>query len=164
MSDDPVFDVALAAVLRDEGGLVDDPADPGGLTNFGISQRSYPSVDIRALTPQTAGDIYRRDWWEKYGFGRLPAVLAIKMLDISVNVGPHHAIAFLQSALGDVGKCPVEIDGVLGPQTRVAAQAINADCVLAAYRDEAASYYRAIAASHPSEAKFLRGWLRRAAE
>ena len=54
MSDDPAFDAAVEIVLAHEGGLADDSADPCGITNFGISLRSYPelgSAGIRALTP-----------------------------------------------------------------------------------------------------------------
>jgi lysozyme family protein len=58
------FDKALALVLRHEGGLVDDPRDPGGLTNCGISQRAYPDLDIRNLKVADIALIYRTDYWD----------------------------------------------------------------------------------------------------
>ena len=57
------FHDCIAHVLAAEGGLVNDPKDPGGVTKFGISQRSYPALDIRALTLDDAKTIYQRDYW-----------------------------------------------------------------------------------------------------
>jgi lysozyme family protein len=161
MSDDPVFDAAMAVLLPNEGGYVNDPADPGGETNFGISKRSYPDEDIKGMTRDRACFLYRRDWWDKYGFGQLPAVLAVKVMDTAVNVGAIHAVAFLQSAIVECGH-PIDIDGHLGPITLAYANALDATKVLAAYRKEVASYYEAIVKRHPREAKFLHGWLKRA--
>ena len=50
------FPDCIAHVLVAEGGLVNDPQDPGGVTKFGISQRSYPALDIRELTPERQGE------------------------------------------------------------------------------------------------------------
>jgi lysozyme family protein len=58
---EPVFLEAVAHLLHDEGGYVDNPADPGGETNFGISKQSYPDVDIKNLTAEQATEIYYRD-------------------------------------------------------------------------------------------------------
>jgi len=52
------FDEIIEVVLKHEGGLVDDPDDPGGLTNLGISQRAYPNEDIRGLTVERAKELY----------------------------------------------------------------------------------------------------------
>ena len=60
------FDEIIEVVLHHEGGYVNDPKDPGGETNYGISKRAYPDVDIKNLTEDGAKDIYRRDYWEKY--------------------------------------------------------------------------------------------------
>lgn len=108
------FDRALQLVLRHEGGLVDNPKDPGGLTNFGISQRAYPKLDIRNLTQADAAEIYRRDYWEKIHGDELPAPLAIALFDTAVNVGWPRAILMLQESLG------VTVDGNIGPQTLAA--------------------------------------------
>src|SRR5690606_2973445 len=62
---------AVEVVLEHEGGYVHDPHDPGGETKFGISKRQYPDLDIANLTREQAIEIYRRDWWDKYGYGRL---------------------------------------------------------------------------------------------
>ena len=60
-----LFEAAVSSVLKHEGGFVDHPDDPGGATNFGISQRSYPELDIKALTRQDAMRIYERDYWSQ---------------------------------------------------------------------------------------------------
>ena len=59
------FDIAFDRLMGHEGGLVDHPNDPGGLTKFGISQRSYPNIDIRKLTREDSKAIYRRDFWSR---------------------------------------------------------------------------------------------------
>ncbi|HTZ78697.1 MAG TPA: glycosyl hydrolase 108 family protein [Stellaceae bacterium] len=161
---DPVFDRAVAAVLAHEGGLVDDPDDPGGLTNFGISLRAYPELGadgIRALTADAAAAIYRRDWWDRYGWGDLPAPIAAKVLDIGVNIGAGPVHRLLQRALRATGADLVE-DGVLGSATRAAAAAAEGAALLAALRSEAAAHYRLIVAARPASQRFLTGWLVRA--
>jgi lysozyme family protein len=69
------FTYAVNEVLRSEGGLVNDPADPGGLTNYGISQRAYPGVDIAKLTKEEAIAIYYRDYWLAAKCDKLPPAL-----------------------------------------------------------------------------------------
>ncbi len=109
------FETAVEFVLKYEGGLVDSPLDPGGLTNFGISQRSYPLLNIRQLTIEQAKDIYRRDFWERCNCNSLPPALGLLLFDSAVNQGPTAAIRTLQRALG------VLADGALGPVTIAAA-------------------------------------------
>ena len=61
----PAFERAVTRLLGDEGGYVDNPADPGGETKFGITKREYPQVDIAALTRAEAIAIYYCDWWQR---------------------------------------------------------------------------------------------------
>jgi lysozyme family protein len=164
MSDDPVFERAVEIVLAHEGGLVDDPADPGGITNYGISLRSYPELGaagIRGLTPEQAKEIYRRDWWLRYGWADLPPPVGAKLLDIGVNIGADAVHRALQRALRATGVSLIE-DGMLGSATRAAAAQAEPGALLAALRSEVAGHYRAIASLHPAEQRFLQGWLIRA--
>lgn len=85
------FDRAFEIVIGVEGGLVDDIHDPGGLTKFGISQRSYPQLDIRALTIEQAKAIYYEDYWLKAGCDQLEEALAILVFDCAVNQGVSRA-------------------------------------------------------------------------
>jgi lysozyme family protein len=159
---DAAFDGAVLVVLQHEGGYVNDPMDSGGETNFGISKRSYPKLDIRHLTPEAAIQIYRRDWWDRYRLGTLPDPIGAKMLDLAVNMGITHATRCLQQGLNDIGQDVLE-DGDLGPQTRRACSGADPAELLHALREAAADYYRGLAEGHPALRKFLKGWLRRAA-
>ena len=103
------FDVSIARLLDNEGGYVNDPADPGGETKFGISKRSYPNVDIANLTREGAANIYRRDFWNPIGADALPAPLQFQLLDFAVNCGVGTAIRKLQVSIG------VADDGHFGP-------------------------------------------------
>jgi len=160
---DERFLQAVEVVLAHEGGYVNDPRDPGGETKYGISKRSYPSLDIANLTREQAVEIYRRDWWDKYGYGRLASsAIAAKVFDLSVNVGPRRAHEMLQRALHAVGRRDVVVDGIIGPQTISAANAAPPDALLAAIRAEAAAYYRQLIERNPNLKKFEHGWMRRA--
>jgi len=84
--------LAFEIVIGVEGGLVDDPADPGGLTKFGISQKSYPQLDIRNLTPEQAKDIYYQDYWLAAACDHITnEALAILVFDCAVNQGVSRA-------------------------------------------------------------------------
>jgi lysozyme family protein len=157
---DPLFEQAVAEVLSWEGGFVNDPADPGGATRYGISQRQYPHLDISALTKDAAKAIYRRDWWERYGYGTLPHPrVAARVFCFAVNLGPGPAHRCLQRALRANGE-RVREDGQLGPLTRAACARVPEDALLAALRSEAAGDYRSLVQSRPPLRRFLNGWLR----
>jgi lysozyme family protein len=162
------FTRAMARLLADEGGYVDNPADPGGETKFGITKREYPNLDIAALTPEAAAAIYYHDWWQRYRYGELPGPIAVKLFDLAVNIGPDHAARCVQRALRACGRRVTE-DGALGRATITAARAANQLALLAALRAEAAGYYRALAALERGrraggDQEFLNGWLNRAYE
>jgi len=161
-ADATLFARAIETVLAHEGGYVNDPNDPGGETNFGISKRSYPDLDIASLTRDAAVAIYRRDWWDRHGYARLAVPnLAAKILDLAVNVGHRKAIVLLQRALRAAGRTLAE-DGELGPETLGAVQRVDAAIVLAAMRAEAAGHYRVLIAKKPELVRFRAGWLARA--
>ena len=89
------WEQALTFVLAREGGLVEDKNDPGGLTNYGISKRAYPNLDIRNLTVELAGTIYFNDYWTKAGCDALPPDMALIVFDSAVNCGVSRATAWL---------------------------------------------------------------------
>ena len=88
------FNTAVALVLKHEGGLVDNPQDPGGLTNFGISKRAYPSLDIANLTVEDAKAIYQRDYWAPFMEQEVDQRVANAALDTAVNQGQSVAQQF----------------------------------------------------------------------
>lgn len=113
------FDRAIKFVLDREGGLVNDPNDPGGITKYGISKRAYPSLDIASLTREDAIAIYRRDYWSACKCDQLPPAVACVVFDAAVNQGTHAATIALQNALG------IKADGVIGQQTLAQAKALD---------------------------------------
>jgi lysozyme family protein len=110
------FDRALAFVLHWEGGYINDPRDPGGETNHGISKRAYPELDIAALAPEDVVEIYRRDYWTPAACEHMPSPLALLVFDAAVNQGVERAVRCLQEA------CGAAVDGVPGPNTLEAAR------------------------------------------
>jgi len=158
------FMEAINRCLTDEGGYVCDPNDPGGETNWGISKRSYPDMDIKALTREGAIAIYYRDWWDHYGYGQIRAGLSGKVMEVAINQGPHSAALALQRALRAVSRnLFTQEDGILGKETLAAVNSYAApDALIAAFRSEAAAIYRMIVQAKPTSQQYLRGWLNRA--
>jgi lysozyme family protein len=133
-SDD--FDRAVAVTMRFEGGYVNDPVDPGGETNHGISKRAYPDLDIKGLTKDAARAIYRRDYWDKHGCGRHAWKLSLYHFDACVNHGAARARKFLALSRGVPG----------------------------AYLVEREAFYDRLIAAKPALGKYRRGWQNRVDE
>lgn len=172
MNDD-AFGAAVATVLAHEGGYQAMPDDPGNWTEgkigagelkgtkYGISAAAYPALDIAGLSAADAAAIYRRDWWDRWGFAQLPPAIAAKLFDAAVNIGIEQAVRGLQRALRAAGR-PIAEDGKLGTATLAAAAAVDPEILLPALREALAGHYRLIAAKSPAQARFLNGWLARA--
>ena len=121
------FDQAFDRLIGNEGGYVCNPADPGGETNWGISKRSYPNIDIKHLTRDQAKTIYKRDFWDQIGTDAHPAIV-FQVFDFAVNSGISTAIRKLQAALG------VADDGVFGPISKRALASADESALAAARR------------------------------
>lgn len=106
------FDNAVELILKHEGGYVDHPDDPGGETNYGISKRAYPDLDIANLSKHDASLIYKEDYWDRIRGDDLPYPLAILTFDAAVNSGVRRASRWLQYG---VGAKPT--DGIIGDKT-----------------------------------------------
>jgi lysozyme family protein len=144
------FERCINLILAEEGGLSRNNADPGGLTKYGISQRSYPELNIPLLTIEQAKALYQHDYWQPIHGDMLPAGLDLLMLDCDINQGTPTAILMLQRALG------VKNDGVIGPMTLTSAfQAMPA--LLDSFAAERALSY----VFNRNEAVFGRGWYHR---
>ena len=151
------FELAIPIVLRHEGGYVNDPADPGGETNFGISKRSYPDVDIKNLTQNEAMVIYRTHWWDRYNYGAIiPQAVANKIFDMAVNLGASRAHKIVQKVL------QIDQDGIVGPATLAELNTQSSLKVIVGLQDTQAQFYRNLVLADPSKQKFLQGWLNRA--
>lgn len=116
------FDLAFDRLLGHEGRYSNNPADPGGETNWGISKRSYPHVDIKTLTKAGAKEIYLRDFWEP--MIDAPPAVRFQAFDFAVNSGISTAIRKLQSAIG------VADDGHWGPISAAALKNMELNDIL----------------------------------
>lgn len=158
--------IALVYVLANEGtAFVDDPADHGGMTRYGVTLntlsqylgRTATEADVRNLSMQTVADIYGRYYWTPIkGQSIQSQAVATALLDIAVLCGPSAATRMLQSALG----CTP--DGVMGPKTLAAINQASPADALQGLSLKACSYFSAIALRDATQAKFLPGWQMRA--
>ncbi len=161
------FATCLDVVLKLEGGYVDDPADPGGATNMGITRATLAAwrgvspasalakAEVKALGRAEAAEIYRGQYWNRCRCGDLPAGLDLAVFDFAVNSGPDRAIRALQGAVG------VSSDGIIGPITlaAVADRRSVLDKLIATICDGRLSFLQRLA----TYATFGRGWSSRVA-
>ncbi len=155
------FDEIIEGVLKHEGGYVNDPKDLGGETNFGITKRFYPDVDIKNLTEEGAKEIYKKDYWDKNKVDDLPDDLKHIYFDMCVNQGRGTAVKVLQRAInGKGGK--LTVDGGFGPGTKAALAKHTPEVDrVRCYR---LKHYYDLVNKKPEQEKFLFGWYRRALE
>jgi len=116
------FEAALEFTLEHEGGYVNDPADPGGRTKYGISARAHPEAWAHGEpSMDDAKAIYRHAYWDAVQGDQLPPRTAIACFDLAVHSGPGIAARFLQKAAG------ASEDGKIGPATIEAAHRAGDD-------------------------------------
>ncbi|MEO1455116.1 MAG: holin-associated N-acetylmuramidase [Pseudomonadota bacterium] len=174
-----VSDIADGILAR-EGGYVNDPADPGGPTNFGVTlgtlrrYRRNPGLgaaDVKALNRGEAKAILIERHFTRPRLRHLPGVLHATVFDMHVNAGTH-AVRILQRLLRDMGTPALAVDGAIGPHTIAAARSAAATApghIADAYGIARRNYYYALADRAPSLRKFARrrdggkgGWITRA--
>lgn len=179
-----VREIATEIVKR-EGGYVNDPDDPGGATNFGVTigtmQRlgmdlngdgKVTVADVKRLSRQQAIDIFVRHYFERPGISALPKALHPSVFDMYVNAG-NNAVRILQRLLGEFGRI-CSVDGALGPKTAGAAAdvaKIAPDHLADAYGIARRNYYYRLGDKRPASRKYCRrrdggkgGWIVRAEE
>jgi lysozyme family protein len=180
-----VRDIATE-ILRREGGFVNDPDDPGGATNFGVTIHTMRRLgldldgdgdvdvrDVHRLTREQAVEIFIEHYFERPRIDQLPDVLQATVFDMYVNAGAN-AVKILQRLLRDMGWSDVAIDGVIGPQTAgIARQAYQQapEYLADAYGIARRNYYYRLADRRPASRKYARrrdggkgGWIKRAEE
>ena len=156
------FATALQYVLKHEGGFVNHPQDPGGMTNLGVTKTVWEEwvghpVDekaMRALTPAVVAPMYRRKYWEKINGDTLPVGIDYACFDAAVNSGPGRAIKWLQGCVG------VDIDGFLGPKTLAAVNAFNQADLISDYSKRRLSFLQDLKTFEV----FGKGWTNRVME
>jgi lysozyme family protein len=150
-----IFLACIEIVLKNEGGYVNHPSDPGGETNMGIAKRFYPNEDIKNMTKERAIELYYRDYWLPMNLLKLKnRDLILQVFDFGVNAGIRRSIRFLQRLV------QVTDDGIIGPVT---INAINSQGpeIVEKFKNRRRIYYMNLAAQKPKLEVFLRGWLRR---
>lgn len=113
------FEKCLEVILHHEGGYVNHPADPGGMTNLGVTKRVYEDyigeeVDentMRALTPEDVGPLYKKNYWDRMKCDQIADGLDLCVFDFGVNGGTGRGAKTLQTMIGTVA------DGGIGPNT-----------------------------------------------
>lgn len=150
------FLLALDEVLKHEGGYNHDPDDPGGETNFGLSKRAYPHLDIPRLTREAAAAIYRQDYWVLMRGDELPPGVAMVLFDTAVNMGRNAAVRMLQESLPGL-----KVDGVFGPGTMDRVRGANPAHLVAEIFSRRGVRYAQLVMETPTQQKYLRGWMLR---
>ena len=172
-------------ILRSEGGYVNDPDDPGGATNHGVTihtmrrlgldlngDGAITTTDVKALSRKQAGEIFVDHYFRGPKINALPEPIQASVYDMYVNAGSN-AVKILQSLLSDMGY-DIARDGKIGPQTvRICYAAFEEarDFLVDAYGIARRNYYFRIADRRIESRKFARtraggkgGWIRRAEE
>jgi len=148
------FDLSFDRLIGNEGGYSNVVGDPGGETNWGISKRSYPGLDIADLTRNDAKAIYERDFWKRGRMADYDPAIAFQVFDAAVNHGIETAVRLLQRAAG------VADDGHIGPVTIAAVKAKSVTDMLMLFISERLDFWTHLS-TWPT---FGRGWCRRAAQ
>lgn len=151
-------------IARWEGGFVNDPDDPGGATNMGITiatlsrwrDRPVSVSDVRNLSRDEADRIFHAWYWTPLRCEELPPSIALMTYNAGVNSGPSRAARFLQEALNIQGHRLV-VDGKIGRKTLAASSVADERLCVESYADIYERFYRGLSTFR----KFGRGWLNR---
>lgn len=162
------FKIGLKIVLDIEGGFVNDPVDPGGATNMGITQKIYnlflskehkPERSVKSIEPKEVEYIYYNYFWLPSKCNELPDMIDVFHFDTAVNCGNGMAAKILQTALNANEK--IKVDGIIGKITLDAIKKYTIPELLACYNVAREIYYEIIIEKNQSLKKFEKGWQNR---
>ena len=156
------FKQALEYLVKSEGGYVDNPKDPGGRTNLGVTQKVWESwvgresneKEMRALTKTDVEPLYKRKYWDACRCDDLPTGLDYLVFDFAVNAGVGRSAKTLQSCVG------VSVDGQIGNQTIEAIKKIAPSDLIERFSEVKINFYKSLV-TFPT---FGKGWLNRVEE
>jgi lysozyme family protein len=156
------FDLALSELLKHEGGYVNNPKDPGGMTNLGVTRAVWESYvgressekEMRTLTPAQVAPLYKRKYWDAINGDSLPSGLDLCVFDCAVNSGVGRAAKMLQGILG------LAQDGSIGPKTLEACNKFSSKDLV----DKFCKARQDFLESLPTFKTFGKGWTARVAE
>ena len=151
------FQECLDLVLKSEGGWVNNPADPGGETNLGVTKRVWEEYvghavkTMKNLTKDDVAPMYELKYWRPCYCEVLPRGLDFVIFSMGVNAGPGRSVKLLQQSIGCVP------DGVIGPRTRELISASNSANLIAKFSETRREYYKSLK-TFPI---FGKGWIAR---
>jgi len=156
------WDNSFKLMLKSEGGFVNHPSDPGGMTNLGVTKATWENwvgresdeAEMRGLTPEKVEPLYKKKYFDAVRGDELPMGLDYLMFDFAVNAGAGRAIKTLQTAVG------VTPDGGFGPMTMAAVQAVDPVDLIERFSQAKEDFYRSLT----TFATFGKGWLNRVAD
>lgn len=150
-------------MLKSEGGYVNNPADPGGMTNLGVTKATWENwvgresdeAEMRGLTPEKVEPLYKKKYWDAVRGDEIEnGGVAYLLFDFAVNAGVGRSIKTLQTAVG------VTPDGGFGPMTMAAVQAVDPNELIERFSQAKEDFYRSL----NTFATFGKGWLNRVAD
>ena len=151
------FKECLDLVLKSEGGWVNNPNDPGGETNLGVTKRvweewvGHPVESLKKLSKDDVAPLYEQKYWRPCYGEVLPRGLDLVVFSMAINAGPGRSVKLLQSSIGCVP------DGIIGPRTRGLISESNTANLISKFSESRREYYRSLK-TFPI---FGRGWLAR---
>lgn len=185
----PNFNNSIEYILKNEGGLVDDKDDSGGITNYGLSLRYLKNLinkkpelksfydlnkdnkinadDIKLFNKNDAIKIYKEEWWNKYNYEKINYhPLATKIFDFSIHMGPTKAIKLLQKSCLKINpNSKLIIDGILNDETVnfINNLTISEKKLLTMTLSfMAIKFYLKLVKQNPKYNKYIKGWVKRA--
>ena len=155
------WEKSFELMLASEGGYVNHPSDPGGMTNLGVTKRVWEEwvgresneKEMRSLTPEMVAPLYKRKFWDACKCDELPTGVDYLVFDFAVNAGPGRSAKILQTAVG------VPADGGIGPITLAAVKAQDPTELIQKFSDAKEAFYRSLNTFET----FGKGWLNRVA-
>lgn len=155
------WDNAFKLMLQSEGGFVNHPSDPGGMTNLGVTKATWENwvgrqsdeKEMRGLTPEKVEPLYKKKFWDACRCDELPSGIDYLVFDFAVNAGPGRSIKTLQTA---VGTTP---DGGIGPMTLAAVNSFSEPELIEKFSQAKEDFYRSLNTFDT----FGKGWLNRVA-
>jgi lysozyme family protein len=153
------FRDCLELVLKHEGGFVNHPKDPGGMTNLGVTKKVWEDwigheadeKAMRALTPAIVAPMYEMKYWRTSYCEKLPRGLSLLVFSMAVNAGAGRSVKLLQDAIGVVA------DGVIGPNTMAKINEANVEVLIDKFSEARTSFYKGL----KTFPVFGKGWLSR---
>jgi lysozyme family protein len=159
------WDKSFLQLMEREGGFSNDPRDPGGMTNLGVTKKSWEKwvkhpvdeAEMRSLTHEKVKPFYKANYWDLIKGDELPSGIDYLTFDFAVNAGIGTSSKLLQRAVG------VPDDGAIGAKTLEAVAKHDPKALLTEFSSRKAKYYEQIVLNHPEQQTFLKGWNNRIA-